>query len=70
MVILKQFERIVINRVFFVALIFVKWFGPVPLAMYNGIPRKRSTEMLTLPLSLCRWPGLDCIHHSSSVSFQ
>lgn len=41
MVILKQFERIVIKCVFFVALIFVKWFGPVPLVMRNGIPRKR-----------------------------
>lgn len=40
MVVLKQFERMVIKCVFFVALIFVKWFGPVPLVMLNGIPRK------------------------------
>ena len=41
MAILKLFERIVIKYGFFVALIFVEWVGPVPLAVPNGIPRRR-----------------------------
>lgn len=50
MLILKQFERIVIEWVFSVALIFVVWFGPVPSLWIMAFPGRES-QHCSIPIT-------------------
>lgn len=61
MVILKQFERTVIKCVFSVALIFVKWFGSVPLVWIMAFPGSVSQHCsipITAEFLWVAWLGL------------